>query len=216
MTRIYYDTEFLDTGKSIDLVSIGLVAGEREYYAVNGGMDPVAVNDNTFLRDHVVPHLPQRKESWMPHRWLDIWHPDVKSQQQIAAEVYAFITSFSDPELWADWSAFDHVGLSWLAGRPMVELPPGVPDRTNDLQQEAARLGNPPLPEQMTGRHHALADARRNQRVGEYLAELAKKRVTINGRVYEVLEWDSRDGNGDEETWVLHARRLPADQQGHA
>ncbi|TMR10987.1 3'-5' exoribonuclease [Nonomuraea turkmeniaca] len=210
MTRIYYDTEFLDTGHSIEGVSIGLVAGEREYYAINGDMPQASIYWDKFLRPEVIPHLPRYPGPVRPHRWLDPWHPDVKPRQQIAAEVYAFITSFPDPELWGDWSAFDHVGLSWLAGRPMMELPPGVPDRTNDLQQEVARLGNPPLPEQTTGRHHALHDARHNQQVGDYLEELANKRITINGRLYEVIKWDSRDGNGDEEAWMLYARRLPA------
>jgi hypothetical protein len=41
----------------------------------------------------------------------------------------------------------------------MIDLPDGVPMWTNDIQQEAVRLGIA-LPEQAQGQHNALADAR--------------------------------------------------------
>ena len=38
--RIFYDTEFLDDGKTIDLISIGMVAEDgRELYAVSSEFD---------------------------------------------------------------------------------------------------------------------------------------------------------------------------------
>ncbi len=42
----------------------------------------------------------------------------------------------------------------------MIDLPKGVPMWTNDLRQEVHRLGNPELPEQPSGLHNALEDAR--------------------------------------------------------
>jgi hypothetical protein len=43
---------------------------------------------------------------------------------------------------------------------------------TNDLKQEAERLGNPQVPQQAVGEHNALADARHNCVIAEFLAGL--------------------------------------------
>jgi hypothetical protein len=43
---------------------------------------------------------------------------------------------------------------------------------TNDLKQEAERLGNPAVPEQGAGEHNALADARHNRVIAEFLGQL--------------------------------------------
>ncbi|MBG0818310.1 3'-5' exoribonuclease domain-containing protein [Planomonospora sp. ID82291] len=208
MTRIYYDTEFHDTGSSIDTISIGLVAGEREYYAVSADFDQKRVYGHEWLRANVMPHLPLASGPAAPDAWLDLNHPHVKPRAQIAEEVYAFIAAAPEPELWAYYSAFDHVALAWLAGRPMVQLPRGVPWRTNDLEQEAARLGNPKLPVQEAGEHYALADARHNQVVGEYLAELAERRVPLNGRLYDVAAFEWNDGFAGEERWTVYGHRV--------
>jgi hypothetical protein len=51
----------------------------------------------------------------------------------------------------------------------MIGLPKGVPMWTNDLRQEAERLGNPDLPEQAEGEHNALADALHNVAIARAL-----------------------------------------------
>lgn len=76
--RYFYDTEFIDNGTTIDLVSIGIVAvpdwcldptmplGEhdlarrhaRTYYAVNAEADLAALKRNDWLVRNVLPHLP--------------------------------------------------------------------------------------------------------------------------------------------------------------
>ena len=39
--RYFYDTEFIDNGRIIDLISIGVVAEDgREFYAVSTEFDP--------------------------------------------------------------------------------------------------------------------------------------------------------------------------------
>ncbi|MEI5032456.1 hypothetical protein RB201_04450 [Streptomyces sp. S1A(2023)] len=55
----------------------------------------------------------------------------------------------------------------------MIDLPTGIPMWTNDLRQEAERLGNPQLPEQPSGVHNALADARHNLVRAQFLDRLA-------------------------------------------
>lgn len=178
--RLFYDTEFLETGSSIDLISIGFKAdGGDEYYAVVADDDLInRVAAHPWLSKHVLPSLPvtvnydtfrvitedgyQRNpvKSW---RW-DLDHPGWKHvlpRSVIARQVREFICSYPDPQLWAWYGAFDHVVLSWLWG-PMVKHPVGVPMWTNDLRQESERLGNPRLPEQASGQHNALEDARHN------------------------------------------------------
>lgn len=172
--RVYYDTEFIEDGRTIDLISIGLVAEDgREYYAVNQEMPVRRIRKHAWLMENVVPGLP------VPHgdRWLyDYASPLSKKRTAIASEVREFITAAPDVELWASFGAYDHVVLAQLWGS-MIALPDGVPMWTNDLQQEAARLGvpNADLPKQEDGVHNALADARHNRVVGEFLAAVAAK-----------------------------------------
>lgn len=82
--RYFYDTEFIENGKTIDLVSFGMIAvpdwaiadagygtaatlpiaervvacGLRTYYAVNADVDTRALKGNAWLVRNVLPHLP--------------------------------------------------------------------------------------------------------------------------------------------------------------
>lgn len=183
--RIYYDTEFLEDGKTIDLISIGMVTEDgREYYAVNRDAPWKRIKKNDWLMQHVVPSLPQPHGDWinqMPKRWLiDFHNPAVKAKATIAAEVQAFITSDPDPQLWAWYAAYDHVALAQLFGR-MIDLPDGVPMWTNDLKQEHARLGSPAMPQQQSGVHNALADARHVMAMDTTLRHLTESDSTPGG-----------------------------------
>lgn len=164
--RIFYDTEFIEDGNTIALISIGLVAEDgRELYLVNRDMPIRRIRKHEWLMANVVPNLPKaygERRLTMPKRWLfDYSARTVKPRVRIADEVAAFIQATPDAELWAWYAAYDHVALCQLWG-PMIALPEGVPMFTNDLKQEAVRLGSPALPEQPDGVHNALADARHN------------------------------------------------------
>ncbi|MFH9823044.1 3'-5' exoribonuclease domain-containing protein [Streptomyces bobili] len=179
--RIYYDTEFIEDGRHIDLISIGMIAEDgREYYAVNRDMPKRKIRKHKWLMDNVVPGLPHAHgdERNMQIGWLfNPYDRRVKRKAQIAAEVRDFVLG-TDPdqlphvELWAWYGAYDHVVLSQLFGR-MIDLPEGMPMWTNDLRQECERLGNPTLPEQADGVHNALADARHNMVRAQYLDQIA-------------------------------------------
>ena len=178
MTAIDYDLEFLEDGRTIELISIGMVCEDgREYYAVNQDMPVRRIRKHKWLMDNVVPGLPKPHGDWilqMPKRWLFNYRdPAVKSRERIADEVMDFIrVAGPDVQLWADYGAYDHVCLAQLWGR-MIDLPEGVPMFTCDIQQEARRLGFgwDELPKQDSGKHNALADARHNQTVRRWLAE---------------------------------------------
>lgn len=177
MTRYSYDTEFLEDGSTIELISIGIVADDgREYYAVNRDAPWKRIAKNEWLVENVVPPLPKLHGDARLHRGrkgplgiVDWHHPDFKSKSQIADEVGAFLLAGdSPPELWAYYAAYDHVALAQLFGR-MLDLPDGVPMYTHDLMQELDRVGAVP-PAQESGLHNALADARWVHRSLDWLA----------------------------------------------
>lgn len=162
--RYFVDTEFIEDGKTIGLISIGIVAEDgRELYLVNRDAPWKRIEKDEWLMANVVAKLPQPhgiRERHLPKSWLiDFDNPAVQDRSVIAIAVKQFLQTTPDVELWADYAAYDHVVLCQLFGR-MIDLPSGVPMFTNDLQQELRRLGNPPLPEQAAGAHNALDDAR--------------------------------------------------------
>jgi len=149
--RYFYDTEFIENGSTIDLVSIGIVAEDgREYYAVSTDADHTKANK--WVREHVLDKLPNPSSP--------LW----RSREQIRTEVYEFLTaSPGRPELWAWIGAYDHVVLAQLWG-DMSSLPSDMPRYTRELRQYWEFAGRPALPVQSRGNHDALVDARHNQR----------------------------------------------------
>lgn len=166
--RYAYDTEFLEDGRTIELISIGIVAEDgRELYLVNRDAPWRRIRKDEWLMANVVPKLPQPHGDWinhMPKRWVcDLQSPHVRDRAQIRDAVQHFLLgnpATGEPvELWADYAAYDHVVLAQLWGK-MIHLPDGVPMFTHDLQQEISRQGNPPVPQQESGQHSAIEDAR--------------------------------------------------------
>jgi len=148
----FYYTEFHEDETTINLISIGIVADDgREYYAVNADADWTRIADHPWLMANVVPHLPRSGE----------WKP----KSQIRDEVRDFLLGGATlPELWAWFSAYDHVALAQLFGT-MMDLPEGVPMFTNDVRSLVDWTGIRHLPRQASGVHDALADARHVQQM---------------------------------------------------
>lgn len=181
--KIWYDTEFLEDGKTIELISIGMIREDgKEYYAVNGDMDCVRVGAHPWLKENVVKHLPGKNES--SNNWtIDNDHADVKPLPTIRHELEAFLfeaAAVSELELWSWFSAYDHVALCQLWG-PMVRKPFYIPHYTNDVRQEFQRWNNPAVPghltqDDMPDAHNALADAKYHKRLHQFIAQLGKER----------------------------------------
>ena len=149
--RFFYDTEFIEDGTTIDLVSIGVVDETgREFYAVSTQFDPSkAIN---WVRRNVLDKLPAPAD------------PAWRSLERIRADLLAFLTEPGEPiELWAWMSAYDHVALCQLWGA-MTALPRALPRFTRELRQRWEDAGRPPLPPPTADAHDALADARLNRR----------------------------------------------------
>lgn len=153
--KYFYDTEFIEDGTTIDLISIGIVAEDgREYHAVNASADWARIRKHEWLMANVFPQLP--------------FSGDWKPKEQIRDEVAEFILAGSPPELWAWFASYDHVALAQLFGT-MMDLPEGVPMYTNDLRSLIDWVGITALPQQKAGAHDALEDARHLKANFEYV-----------------------------------------------
>lgn len=172
--KVYYDTEFLDDGRLLDLISIGMVRDDgKEYYAVNLNLPMTRVLHHEWLAENVVPHLPTVNDIWLNHA-----HPDVKPHHEIKNEVEEFLLEASldsawPLELWSWYSAYDHVALAQLWG-PMSKMPSFVPMYTNDIKQEFRRCGDPTPPKQDGTEHNALADAHYHKKLYEFIWQMQK------------------------------------------
>ena len=150
VTRVFYDTEFIDNGSTIDLISLGAVDEQgREFYAVSTEFNPATASQ--WVRDNVLDKLPPRSDpAWMP-------------RHEIRDRYFRWLTEPGDKiELWAYFAAYDHVAYAQLWGA-MINLPKVLPMRTNDLMTLWDLAGRPEKPPQPENQHDALADARWNR-----------------------------------------------------
>ncbi|GAA3451078.1 polyadenylate-specific 3'-exoribonuclease AS [Dactylosporangium matsuzakiense] len=151
--RYFYDCEFIEDGRLIDLVSIGVVDERgREYYAISTEFDDSRAV--SWVRRNVLDKLPSPGDK--------AW----RSRERIREELLEFLIEpirsgeATEIELWAWYAAYDHVALAQLWGA-MPALPREIPRFTKDLRQLWDDAGRPPLPV-AEGRHDALVDARHN------------------------------------------------------
>lgn len=143
--KCWMDTEFMEDGKTIELLSIGIVRDDgAEYYAVNAEADVSKAND--WVTEHVLPHLD---------------FAGARSRLQIANDIIAFmsVSGGGQPEIWGYLAAYDWIVFCQLFGR-MIDLPEGFPMFCRDVKQLADDVGDPVLPPQQSIQHHALNDAR--------------------------------------------------------
>jgi hypothetical protein len=176
--NVHYDTEFHEDGKTIDLISIGMVRADgKEFYAVSNEFDTVRVANHEWLMKNVMNSI---DHVWVPGGVYDtanltITDPAAMSRADIAAGITEFVSDI-DPRWWAWFGAYDHMALCQLFGK-MIDLPNGWPMWTNDLRQMyedwPARW-----PAQMGGNHNALDDAKHN--VVKYQAMIDLKNWSAN------------------------------------
>ena len=151
MARYFYDTEFIEDGATIELVSIGVVDETgREFYAISTEFDPTRAGP--WVRRNVLDKLPSPSDR------------AYRSRLAIREAFYEFVTAGEgDVELWAWYAAYDHVAICQLWGA-MPDLPRALPRFTRDLRQRWEDVGRPALPDAPADAHDALADARHNLR----------------------------------------------------
>lgn len=137
--KIFFDTEFIEDGKTIELISIGMVREDGEtYYAENIQCD--LSRACAWVKENVIPHLE---------------FTSAKTLSQIAKDIIEFVGP--NPEFWAYYADYDWVTLCQLYGR-MIDLPEGWPMFCMDLKQLVVS-NNKVLPKQTSIEHNALNDA---------------------------------------------------------
>jgi hypothetical protein len=161
--KFWFDTEFYEDGRTVELISIGVIAEDgRTYYAEVPNALELA-NKTEWLSANVAPHLTQR--IFGDHRSL----AHTYQRWQIAGSLISFMGDA--PEIWAYYADYDWVALCQLHGR-MIDLPKGWPMYCRDIKQWADMLGNPKLPKQKGVEHNALADAWWAKGAWDHLATL--------------------------------------------
>lgn len=162
--KYFYDTEFIEDGKTIELISFGIVSEDnRELYIENSSVNLSLASE--WVKKNVISQLKHTKnELWcgmyLPHDYIHNVLLD-----------FCSVEEYGKPEFWGYYSAYDHVVLCQLFGS-MINLPKGWPMYTNDIKQLCDSLGNPQLPEQGKGVHDALEDAKWNKLAYEFLQTL--------------------------------------------
>lgn len=145
--KYWFDSEFIEDGKTIDLLSIGVVCeDDREFYRVNIEADTDRASE--WVRDNVFPSLQEASDD------------EIVTKAEIARLLVEFVKDGGGtPEFWAYYGDYDWVVLCQLFGT-MMDLPDGWPMFAMDVKQLCVSLGDPRLPEQTSTEHNALEDAR--------------------------------------------------------
>lgn len=155
--RYFFDTEFHEDGKNLELISIGIVSETgRELYMESMDIDLTTLPE--WHQENVVPHLDG-------HTY---------SRERMRAEILEFIGDDDDPEFWAYFGSYDWVLMCRIFGR-MIDLPKDWPMFVRDIQIVRKQLGGVRLPAQDGPAHNALNDARWTKESFDYLCELASE-----------------------------------------
>ena len=122
--KIFFDTEFYENGKTIDLISIGMVREDgKTYYAEVISADTICRND-PWLVENVASNL-------------TLPYSERKHPYTIAKEIVEFVGD--SPEFWAYYADYDWVVFCWLFGK-MIDLPDGFPMYCFDIKQRMDKM----------------------------------------------------------------------------
>jgi hypothetical protein len=137
--RLFFDTEFIEDGRTIDLLAIGIVREDgATYYA-----EPVETDRS-------------KAGDWVKVNVLPTLTGPTKPRATIAAEIVDF--AGDNPEWWAYYASYDWVALCQLYGT-MMNLPDGWPMYCRDLRQYLDENGLQGIT-QPDSNHNAIDDAR--------------------------------------------------------
>jgi hypothetical protein len=142
--KIFFDTEFVDNGSTVDLISIGLVREDgAELYLESAETDWTKASE--WVLHNVKRYLGPASERY--------------SREDIARKIREF--AGDKPEFWAYYASYDWVLLCQLYGR-MLDVPKGWPMFVRDLRQILPGGASHPAAKSVTivREHHALDDAR--------------------------------------------------------
>jgi hypothetical protein len=145
--RVFFDTEFLDLGDRVELLSLGAVDEYGKTFYAERGDCPLALA-NEWVQKNVIPHMTG----------------PVMDDATLRAGFRAFCGA--NPQFWAYYATYDAMLLFRLFGG-FMEFP--WPQIVHDLQTAALLKRRHTFPEQRSTEHHALNDALWNKQVYEYI-----------------------------------------------
>ena len=181
--KYFFDTEFFENGKTIDLFSIGIVCEDgRELYAEHRDFDATKCIDTMFFTndfwvwDHVIEPIVKVKRQKEYTNDFEMFHmlreyllANGCSKEEIKNKIIEFIGDDESPQFYAYYAAYDWVVFCQIFGR-MIDLPKKFPMYCVDLKQKLDDLNlnenwknyhcSNPL-----GEHNALIDAKWNMKL---------------------------------------------------
>lgn len=165
-TKMVYwlDTEFIENGGEIHLLSIGIVAEDGlSFYAVHKDCD--ISKASPWVKDNVLKYIDFEDEK------------SLKTKAQIKESILTMTRDDSNIRFVADYCSYDWVALCQIFGA-MIDLPKNFPMYCNDLQQllRIVGLSDKDLPKDNEKPHHALADAMELKTQWEFAAKEFEKK----------------------------------------
>lgn len=189
--KFFFDTEFIENGSTIDLISLGMVREDgKELYFQIDTCDFTKASD--WVWRNVCPHLNHfdfqsrgrscakvgvdatlkgsRCHSGQVGKDTCHWRSRSEARELILEFVDPLKTPYhTPPEFWAYYADYDWVAFCQLFGR-MIDLPRHFPMYCKDLKQLADEVGNPKF-ESPQNEHDALADAKWNLEFYRFLTK---------------------------------------------
>ena len=172
--KYFFDTEFIENGSTIDLISIGICdESDRTLYLQNAECKFTEASD--WVWRNVFPHLihfdmrgvracrkrDETYDSGLGHRYItncgDECFWATRSEIRDAILNFCDIEKHGKPEFWGYYADYDWVAFCQLFGT-MMQLPKGYPMYCRDLKQLLDDRGNPRYQKDDCP-HHALSDA---------------------------------------------------------
>ena len=172
--RVFLDTEFIEDGKTIDLMSIGLVREDgKMYYAVSSECDLDKASD--WVKENVIPNLFQDKAPFDKDSAL-------KTRAQIKKDIVAFVGE--NPEFWAYYADYDWVVFCQLFGL-MIDLPRNFPMFCLDFKQVLYlfKIERDSLNVTNALDHNALADAFELKQMYDAFLQIMYKEFRSNSSI---------------------------------
>lgn len=189
--RFFLDTEFIEWGNQLDLISIGIVDEfDKDYYAINKNCS--FEKANRWVIENVFPSLgietTEDEYGFIDHRLptSEDYLKFYKQPEEIKKELIKFINTEVQEfvhqktvEIWVDYGAYDFVVLSQFFGG-YEQLTKYLPEFFYDLQSNSRILEahrrftisiHKQFPESLEtkGKHHALLGAETCKRRFEVL-----------------------------------------------
>jgi len=170
----FIDTEFIEDGIILDLLSIGIISEDgKEMYLLNSGAR--IMRADSWVKNNVLKYLPGITITDKGDIQCDEKYPNPMfgwvSIHGIMLQIIELVNGDNKPVFWADYGAYDWVAFARCFGR-LIDLPKEFPMYVKDFQMLLDICGNPNLPQLRNKNnieHKAIDDARHLKMQFEYI-----------------------------------------------